>query len=92
MKDFGHEYRLEMPDSSLKYVHVVAHALKDESAGIEFVGVVMDVTAAKQTGSRLRGSEAYLAEAQRLTWECRLAGSRKKRRESLRGMVSHLWL
>jgi PAS domain S-box-containing protein len=66
-KDFDQEYRLVMPDSSLKYVHVVAHALRDESAGIEFVGAVMDVTAAKQAGKTLRESEAYLAEAQRLT-------------------------
>jgi PAS domain S-box-containing protein len=66
-KDFDHEYRLVMPDSSLKYVHVVAHALRDESAGIEFVGAVMDVTAAKQAEKTVRESAAYLAEAQRLT-------------------------
>jgi PAS domain-containing protein len=65
-KDFDHEYRLVMPDSFLKYVHVVAHALKDESAGIEFVGAVMDVTAAKQAEKTLKESAAYLAEAQRL--------------------------
>jgi PAS domain S-box-containing protein len=66
-KDFDHEYRLVMPDGSLKYVHVVAHALRDESAGIEFVGAVMDVTGAKQGEKTLREREAYLAEAQRLT-------------------------
>ncbi len=27
-KDFDHEYRLVMPDGSVKYVHVVAHALE----------------------------------------------------------------
>jgi PAS domain S-box-containing protein len=66
-KDFDHEYRLVMPDSFLKYVHVVAHALRDESAGIEFVGAVMDVTAARQAEKALKESAAYLAEAQRLT-------------------------
>src|SRR5712692_1372005 len=66
-KDFDHEYRLVMPDGSIKYVHVVAHALRDESDGIEFVGAVMDVTAAKQAEQTLKESEAYLAEAQRLT-------------------------
>src|SRR5438132_2559085 len=44
-KNFEHEYRLLMPDGSVKYVHVVAHALGDESGCIEFVGAVMDVTA-----------------------------------------------
>src|SRR5467141_132144 len=36
-KDFEHEYRLLMPDSSVKYVHVMAHALSHESDGTEFV-------------------------------------------------------
>jgi PAS domain S-box-containing protein len=43
-KDFDHEYRLVMPNGYVKYVHVVAHALKDESGDVEFVGSVMDVT------------------------------------------------
>jgi PAS domain S-box-containing protein len=43
-----------MPDRSVKHVHVVAHASSDESGGIEFVGAVMDVTAAKQAEGRIR--------------------------------------
>ncbi|HEY6767870.1 MAG TPA: PAS domain-containing protein, partial [Candidatus Sulfotelmatobacter sp.] len=43
-KDFDFEHRLLMPDGSVKYVHVMAHALNDETDGIEFVGAVMDVT------------------------------------------------
>src|SRR6202049_2620555 len=66
-KDFEHEYRLVMPDSGVKHVHVVAHAERDESDEIEFVGAVMDVTAAKQAEEALRRSEGYLADAQRLT-------------------------
>jgi PAS domain S-box-containing protein len=53
-RDFDHEYRLVMPDRSVKHVHVVAHASRDESGGIEFVGAVMDVTAAKQAEGRIR--------------------------------------
>src|SRR5467141_3843677 len=66
-KDFDFEHRLLMPDGSVKYVHVVAHALNDVSGSVEFVGAVMDVTAAKQAEEKLRQSEAYLAEAQRLS-------------------------
>jgi len=66
-KDFDHEYRLLMPNGSVKHVHVVAHALSDKSGRVEFVGAVMDVTAAKQAEAALRRSENYLAEAQRLT-------------------------
>jgi PAS domain S-box-containing protein len=43
-KDFEHEYRLLMPDGSVKYIHVVARASRDESGSVEFVGAVMDVT------------------------------------------------
>jgi len=53
-KDFEYECRLVMPDGSVKYVHVMAHALNDESDGLEFVGAVMDVTAAKQAEGRIR--------------------------------------
>jgi PAS domain S-box-containing protein len=66
-KDFDFEHRLLMPDGSVKYVHVMAHALNDETDGIEFVGAVMDVTAHKHVEEALRRSESYLAEAQRLT-------------------------
>lgn len=38
------EYRLLLPDGSVKRVHVMAHALQDEPDGFDFVGAVMDVT------------------------------------------------
>jgi NO-binding membrane sensor protein with MHYT domain/nitrogen-specific signal transduction histidine kinase len=66
-KDFDHEYRLVMPDSSVKYVHVVAHALGDESGGIEFVGAVMDVTGRKLAEDALHQAQADLALVNRVT-------------------------
>src|SRR3984893_6671278 len=36
-KDFDHEYRLVMPDGAVKYVHVVAHAERNEPGKLEFV-------------------------------------------------------
>jgi PAS domain S-box-containing protein len=66
-KDFEHQYRLLMPDGSMKHVHAVAHAVKDPSGGIEFVGAITDVTAARITERKLRLSEAYLAETQHLS-------------------------
>jgi PAS domain S-box-containing protein len=53
-KDFEHQYRLVMPDASVKFVHVVVRALSDESGSVEFVGAVMDVTAAKEAQDRIR--------------------------------------
>ena len=60
-KDCDLEYRLLLPDDSVKHVHVVAHASKDELGGFEFVGAVMDVTAAKEAGERIRKDERELA-------------------------------
>src|SRR6202171_3459616 len=77
-KDFDHEYRLVMPDGSVKYVHVVAHALSHESGGVEFVGAVTDTTENQRAEEALRRSESNLAEAQRLThtgsWVWQVAG------------------
>jgi PAS domain S-box-containing protein len=66
-EDFDHEYRLLMPDGSVKHVHTVARAIRDASGSIEFVGAVTDVTVAKEAEQKLRRSEAYLAEAQHLS-------------------------
>src|SRR5437016_5855924 len=60
-KDFDDEYRLVMPDGSTKYVHVVAHALSDESGSVEFVGAVMDVTERKRAEA-LRDGESHILE------------------------------
>ncbi len=59
-KDFDLEYRLLVPDGSVKYVHVVARAVTDESGSIEFIGAVMDITAVTQAEERIRQSERDL--------------------------------
>jgi PAS domain S-box-containing protein len=52
-KDCDLEYRLLLPDSSIKHVHVVAHAVTAEPGGFEFVGSVMDVTDQRQARAEL---------------------------------------
>ncbi len=66
-KDFDHEYRLVMPNGSVKYVHVVVHALGNESGSIEFVGAVMDVTERKRAEVALRQAQADLEHVSRVT-------------------------
>jgi|HubBroStandDraft_6_1064221.scaffolds.fasta_scaffold04077_8 PAS domain S-box-containing protein len=77
-KNFDFEHRLVTPDGSVKHVHVMAHAHRDESGSIEFVGAVQDITEQKLAEEALRRSENYLAEAQRLThagsWVWQVAG------------------
>jgi PAS domain S-box-containing protein len=65
--NFELEYRLLLPDGRVKHLHILAQALRDSSGSPEFVGAVMDVTTTKQAEVKLRESEAYLAEAQRLS-------------------------
>src|SRR6202158_2839748 len=66
-KDFDFEHRLLMPDGTVKHVHVVAHAERDEAGELEFVGAVKDTTESKSAEKRLRLSEEFLLEAQKLS-------------------------
>jgi PAS domain S-box-containing protein len=80
-KDFDVTHRLLMPDGSVKFVHVLSHALKDAAGNLEIVGALMDVTENTllyrdraerearlvERTKALRRSEAYLAEAERLS-------------------------
>jgi transcriptional regulator with GAF, ATPase, and Fis domain len=53
-RDWNLDHRLLMPDGSVKYLHVVSHAVKNDSSGeVSFVGAVMDVTEAKQSQQAL---------------------------------------
>jgi PAS domain S-box-containing protein len=56
-KDFDYEHRLLMPDGSVKYVHIVAHAVVDRIGIPRFVGALMDVTATRRAEDALRESE-----------------------------------
>src|SRR5271156_154030 len=53
-KDLDFEHRLLMQDGSVKHIKVVAHAVRDKSGEVEFVGAVMDITSAKETEDRAR--------------------------------------
>jgi PAS domain S-box-containing protein len=65
--DFDLEHRLLMPGGSVKHVHVMVHAVRDELGNVECIGAVTDITERKRAEQTLRESETYLAEAQRLS-------------------------
>ncbi|HXQ73909.1 MAG TPA: PAS domain-containing protein [Pyrinomonadaceae bacterium] len=56
-KDLNFEHRLLMPDGAVKYIHVLAHAERDQSGDIEYVGALMDITARRRVEDELRKSE-----------------------------------
>jgi PAS domain S-box-containing protein len=64
---FGFEHRLLLPDGSVKHVRVTAHPSRDSAGNLEFVGAVTDITDQRRAEESVRESEAYLAEAQRLS-------------------------
>ena len=53
-KDLDLEHRLLMPDGSIKRVHVLGHVLNAETAHLEFVGAVMDITTMKNAFEEIR--------------------------------------
>ena len=53
-KGLDFEHRLLMQDGSIKYIRAVAHAVKDKSGEVEFVGAVMDITPTKEAEDRIR--------------------------------------
>jgi signal transduction histidine kinase len=65
--DFEDEYRLQMPDQSMKYVHVVAHGTRDEDGRLEYIGAVQDVTARRLSEQALGEAQSELARVARVT-------------------------
>jgi PAS domain S-box-containing protein len=55
--DIDCEHRFLFPDGTLKHVHVIAHATRNERNQIEYIGAVTDISAARLTEEELRRSE-----------------------------------
>jgi PAS domain S-box-containing protein len=77
--DFAHEYRLLMPDGSVKHVRALAHRMPAEDAdSVVFVGAVTDITErkrAEEEHAKLRQLEADLARINRVSMMGELAAS-----------------
>jgi PAS domain S-box-containing protein len=73
--DLDFEHRFLLPDGSVKYVHVVAHAVRDEVQNLEYVGALMDITARKQAEEALRKAQGELAHVTRVMTMGELAAS-----------------
>jgi C4-dicarboxylate-specific signal transduction histidine kinase len=57
---------LLLPDGAIKSVYVLAHAVKDASRNVEYIGAIMDITARKQAEEALRKSQGELAHLARV--------------------------
>src|SRR5467141_2664739 len=65
--DFEYDLRLQMPDQSIKYLHVVAHGTRDEDGLLEYIGAVQDVTARRLSEQALGKAQSELAHVARVT-------------------------
>jgi formate hydrogenlyase transcriptional activator len=61
--DWNMDYRIVLPDGAVKHLHAIGHPILNESGDLaEFVGTVMDVTAAKHAEEKIRQSESELRQ------------------------------
>jgi PAS domain S-box-containing protein len=65
--EFEWQYRLMMPDHSIKYMHAVAHATQDEDGQLEYIAAVQDVTARRLSEEALDKARAQLTHVARVT-------------------------
>jgi PAS domain S-box-containing protein len=57
------DYRIVLPDGPVKHLHAIGHPIVNEKGDlVEFVGTVMDVSAAKQAEEKIRQSESELRQ------------------------------
>jgi PAS domain S-box-containing protein len=66
--DYDVEFRILLPDATVKYIHAVGHPVLDESGNLaQFVGSSTDITERKRTEESLRQAQADLAHVNRVT-------------------------
>ncbi len=64
--DFEWQYRLLMPDQSIKYMHAVAHATRDQDGELEYIASVQDVTARRLAEEARDKAQSELANVARV--------------------------
>ena len=62
---FEWQYRLLMPDRSIKHIHAVAHATREEDGQVVYVAAIQDVTARRQADEALDKARSELATVNR---------------------------
>jgi predicted ATPase/signal transduction histidine kinase len=65
--DFEYEHRLLMHNQSVKYLHLVAHATRNQDGQLEYIGAVQDVTQRRLSEEALSKARSDLAHVARVT-------------------------
>src|SRR5580658_2288770 len=64
--DMQLEFRLQMPDGAIKYVHVAAH-IRGDHGQLEYIGAVQDVTERRSSEEALTKARSELSRVSRVT-------------------------
>jgi PAS domain S-box-containing protein len=72
---FEYEHRLLMPDNSVKHLHLIAHAVRAERGGLEYIGAVQDVTKRRLAEQALDKARSELAHVARVATVSTLTAS-----------------
>jgi PAS domain S-box-containing protein len=64
--DFEWQYRLLMPDHSVRYLHAVARATRDQNGELEYIAAVQDVTDRRLSEETLGNLRSELAHVSRV--------------------------
>jgi PAS domain S-box-containing protein len=65
--EFEYEHRLLMPDDSVKYLHFIAHGIRDNNGRLEYIGAVQDVTQRQMSEEALAKARSQLAHVASVT-------------------------
>jgi signal transduction histidine kinase len=65
--DLEWQFRLLMPDRSIKYLHAVAHATRHQDGQLEYIAAVQDVTGRRLSEEALATARSKLANVARVT-------------------------
>ena len=66
-RDFDYEIRLQMPDQSIKYLHTIAQASRDQDGQLEYFGAIQDVTERRLSEESLANARSELTRVARVT-------------------------
>ena len=67
VRDIEYEHRLLMPDDSVKYLHLIAHGIRDSDGRLEYIGAVQDVTQRQISEEALAKARSELAHVASVT-------------------------
>jgi predicted ATPase/signal transduction histidine kinase len=65
--DLDYVYRAQMPDLSIKHLHIVAHATRNRSGEVDYVGSIQDITQRHIAEEALGKARSELAHVARVT-------------------------